>query len=123
MACFNCQHVNCPTCNPKASRHTNLRIIQTRGTLAQWQQFIDESADIDRRYRLRCRRLTEAYRQAIYKADPRVGLEMAFHLAHNWGNSQAQAMLVRLQSATQRLRDRYESADARHEAAWAKAVA
>jgi hypothetical protein len=49
----------------------------------------------DRRHR-RFRELTEKYRAAIGKADPRVvGADMEFTLAHNWGNAPAKQLLAR----------------------------
>ena len=58
------------------------------------------------RYTLLARALTERYRHAIRDADPDVGLDYAFHLAHNWGNPAAKALLERYNRRSSHLSDR-----------------
>ena len=58
------------------------------------------------RYRRLDRALTERYRMKINKVDPRVGLDMAFHLAHNWGNEGARELLTLHSKRAGQLSDR-----------------
>ena len=39
--------------------------------------------------------ITERYRQLLVEADARLDRNFAFHLAHNWGNAESQALLAK----------------------------
>jgi len=45
------------------------------------------------RYQRLSRALWERGRLRIYNAHPQVGMDTAFHLAHNWGGAEAQRQL------------------------------
>lgn len=44
-------------------------------------------------YANKSHQLTEKYRKLIFDAHPEVGMDTAFHHAHNWGNNAASALL------------------------------
>lgn len=58
------------------------------------------------RYLILSRALTERYRMRINRADPRVGMDYAFHLTHNWGNDAARELLARYSHVSTRLHAR-----------------
>ena len=72
----------------------------------EWKKREEKTAAIiailDRYTRLD-RALTEKYRRKLQAADPRVGLQDAFHLTHNWGNEEAQGLLAHYSKLVSRL--------------------
>lgn len=68
-------------------------------------------------YRELQRQLTERSRIAIRDADPRVGLDLAFHLTSNWGNDAARAELRKFEVARSKLNNRRHREFVRLEAA------
>ncbi len=53
------------------------------------------ASDVYTMYRDLGNAMVERYRQRLCQADPRVGMELAFHLTGNWGNEAARALLYR----------------------------
>lgn len=85
-----------------------------------WRAYLAACTADYRRYEAQFSRLNEAYRRAIGKADPRIGCcDLAFLLAHNWGNPAARALLFRQDAAWVRLRARHETAVLRRDQRWA----
>jgi hypothetical protein len=64
------------------------------------------ASEVYDRYRRLDRALTERYRARINAADPRVGMDQAFHLAHNWGNEGARVLLLLHRKRGRQLSDR-----------------
>jgi hypothetical protein len=58
------------------------------------------------RYRLLSQRCVEKYRKRICAADPRVGMDTAFYLAHNWGNDAARVELTRYNNVSSKIIER-----------------